>query len=496
MESLLSVRELTKNHEHLRALRGVTLEVAPGEIIGLLGENGAGKSTFLSILGGWDQADSGEMVLAGKKYNPASADEALKLGVGSIRQKFKLDPELTVAQAIFRSSEFKDAPEAELNERASQLIAEAGLSIDPTSKMNDLVRAEQALIEVVRMEAEQTQLVLMDEVAATFNDYEIFQFHEMTRRLVAEGRSVIYITHRLDEIRSLADRALILDEGTISHELIPGKMSSEEIAYKMFNRAIPMGQRPEVFAGDNERLSIHNLSSADGFLKDVSFAVDRGEVFGLTGLRRSGINEVASALVGVDTSVSWGTLRISGRDASISSPEDAVEHGIGYLSDNDDELGIANERSIAKTLMESSGIEPGSSVGFLHEVSALRDVAEQIQKLRIKTTNIQGEIGKLSGGDQQKVALARWMTTDCDILILNHPTRGIDVGAKSEIYKMLKELTEKGTSIILIGSDMTELIELCNRIAVMRDGELVSIQSNASATEDTLMGEAIGDSIV
>lgn len=494
MNSLLSVKELTKTHDQLRALRGVNLEVAPGEIVGLLGENGAGKSTFLSILGGWDTPDSGAMTLAGELYAPKSADEALVAGVGSIRQKFKVDPELTVAQAIFRSSDKGDRPDAELIADATSMIQAAGLEINPTAKMGDLVRAEQALVEVLRMEAEDTRLVLMDEVAATFNDYEIFQFHEITRRLVAEGRGVVYITHRLDEIRSLADRALILEEGVIAHELVPGKMSSEEIAYKMFNRAIPMGQRPDKFEGDNERLYIEKLSSADGFLKNVSFAVDRGEIFGLTGLRRSGINEVASAIVGVDTDVTWGTLRISGQEAEVNSPEDAVKYGIGYLSDNDDELGLANERSIAKTLMESTGVDMKPE-GFLHEVSALREVAEQVRKLRIKTTNIQGEIGKLSGGDQQKVALARWMTSDCDVLILNHPTRGIDVNAKSEIYKMLRELTDKGTSIIMIASDMTELIELCNRIAVMRDGELVSIQSNDEATEDTLMEQAIGDGI-
>lgn len=494
MNSLLTVKEVTKTHEHLRALRGVNLEVAPGEIVGLLGENGAGKSTFLSILGGWDTPDSGAMTLSGELYAPKNAEEALAAGVGSIRQKFKVDPDLTVAQAIFRSTNNGSKSDDELVEEAASMIKAAGLEIDPHAKMGDLVRAEQALVEVLRMEAEDTKLVLMDEVAATFNDYEIFQFHEITRRLVAEGRGVVYITHRLDEIRSLADRALILVEGVIGHELIPGKMSSEEIAYKMFNRAIPMGQRPEKFEGDNERLYVEKLSSNDGFLKNVSFAVDRGEIFGLTGLRRSGINEVASAIVGVDSDVTWGDLRISGQPADIKTPEDAVKYGVGYLSDNDDELGIANERSIAKTLLESTGIEM-SEDGFVHEVSALREVAEQVRKLRIKTTNIQGEIGKLSGGDQQKVALARWMTSDCNILILNHPTRGIDVSAKNEIYKMLRELTEKGTSIIMIGSDMSELIELCNRIAVMRDGELVSIQSNSEATEDTLMEQAIGDGI-
>ncbi|MFW0183501.1 sugar ABC transporter ATP-binding protein [Rothia sp. CCM 9417] len=495
MGNLLSVKELTKNHEHLRALKGVNLEVAAGEIVGLLGENGAGKSTLLSILGGWDSPTGGTITLDGKSYTPKNPEEALVAGVGSIRQKFTVDSELTVAQAIFRSTQYADDAEDALVARAQELLSEIGLAVDPRAKMGDLVRAEQALVEVVRMEAEETRLVLMDEVAATFNDFEIYQLHEVTRKLAAEGRAIIYITHRIDEIRSLAHRAVILSEGTISTEINPGAMTTEQIAFKMFNREIEMGGRPDDFAGQDAKLIVENLTSSKGSLNKVSFSVDRGEIFGLTGLRRSGINEVAAALVGVDETATFGTLKVNGQEVTISSPGDSAALGIGYLSDNDDELGLANERSIAKILMESAGLKERPE-GFLHEVSALREVAEQVQKLRIKTTNIQGQLGKLSGGDQQKVALAQWITTDCEILILNHPTRGIDMGSKSEIYKMLMELTEKGTSIILIGSDMSELIGLCHRIAVMRSGEVVSVQQNKVATEDTLMGEALGEDLV
>lgn len=495
MESLLSVKNLTKNHEHLRALRGVNLEVASGEIVGLLGENGAGKSTFLSILGGYDRPGGGTITLKGKKYAPQNPAEALAAGVGSIQQKFKVDPKLTVAQEIFRSTEHAQESAQQLEARAKELLEEMGLEVDPATPMGELVRAEQALVEVARMEAEDTQLVLMDEVAATFNDYEIYQLHEATRRLAKGGRAIIYITHRIDEIRSLANRAVILSDGVIGAELTPGNLTAEEIAFKIFNHPVALGGRPAAYQQEEAKLVVEGLSSPQGKLKEVSFSVGQGEIFGLTGLRRSGINEVAAALVGVDQAATFKTLRIKGQDVTLTSPEDSVAQGIGYLSDNDDELGLANERSIAKTLMENAGLKENPE-GFLHEVSALREVAEQIQKLQIKTTNIQGEVGKLSGGDQQKVALARWMTTDCEILILNHPTRGIDVSAKSEIYKMLVELTQKGTSIILIGSDMSELIGLCNRIAVMREGQIVSLQENQQATEDTLMGEALGEELV
>ncbi|QRZ61351.1 sugar ABC transporter ATP-binding protein [Rothia sp. ZJ932] len=489
MDNLLSIKGLTKSHGHTRALRGVDLDIARGEVVGLLGENGAGKSTLISILGGYDTPDGGTMSIAGEGYVASTSDEAMAVGIGSIRQKFSIDPELTVAQAIFRASFHANKPADEQRERALELLGRVNLEIDPDAKMGDLVRAEQALIEVVRMQAEETQLVLMDEVAATFNDYEIFQLHEITRRLIKEGRSVIYITHRIDELRSLADRIAILRDGVVATEFDPRDLGPEEIVYKMLERNIVMGTRPEEYEGEDVRLEVENLSSEDGSLKDVSFSVGRGEIFGLTGIRRSGMNEVAGALVGVKSDVTYSKLQMDGEAIKLDSAEDAVKQGIGYLSDNDDELGIANERSIAKTLMGGDVDE----AGFVHEVSALRDVVNQVQKLRIKTTNIQGEVGNLSGGDQQKVALARWMTTDCDLLILNHPTRGIDVGARSDIYQMLKDLALKGTSIIIIGSEMGELVELCNRIAVMRDGSLVSIQRNKEADEDTLMEDVLGD---
>lgn len=357
--------------------------------------------------------------------------------------------------------------------------------------MGELVRSEQALIEVVRMQAEETQLVLMGEVAATFNDYEIFQLHEITRRLVKEGRLVIYITHRIEELQSLADRIVIMRDGEISTEVDPHKADFEEIVYKMLQRNVVLGTRPAEYEGDDVRLKVGNLRSNDGYLKDVSFSIGQGEIFGLTGIRCSGMSDVAGALVGVNTDVTYGALEMDGKSISISSPEDAVAHGIGYLSDNDDELGIANERSIARTLMGDQTNE----AGFVHEVSALRDVVSQVQRLRIKTTNIQGEIGNLSGGGQQKVALARGMITECDLLILNHPTRGIDVGARSDTYDMLKNLAANGTSIMIIGSEMSELVELCHRIAVMRDGQIVSIQNNKEANEDTLMEDVLGEQI-
>ncbi|KAB1655663.1 sugar ABC transporter ATP-binding protein [Pseudoclavibacter chungangensis] len=486
METLLTVTNVTKNHDMTRALKGVSFEIARGEVVGLVGENGAGKSTLLSILGGWTAPTSGSMELDGEPYAPQSPEEALACGVGSIQQKFVVDPDHTVAQNIFRASFHADKSPEEQRERARELLESSGLDFDPDARMGDLVRAEQALVEVVRLIAEETQLVLMDEVAATFNDFEIAQFHQITRRLVREGRSVIYITHRIDEISSLVGRVIVLREGLIAREFHPRAMPATEIAYEITQRELVFGRRPDEFEDEHTRLYVEHLSTPDGHVRDVTLALRRGEIFGLTGLRRAGMTELASALVGV-TPATWSAYRIDGADVEVTSPADALSHGIGYLSDRDDELGITTEESIAKNLLDGR-----VAMGFREEVAALREVVAQVQKLRIRTTDIQSDVGKLSGGNQQKIALARWMGSGCEILILNHPTRGIDVGARQDIGEMLKELAQRGTTIVLISSDMSELLELCNRTAVMRDGVVVSVQDNAESTEDTLMREALG----
>lgn len=487
MENILVVSGLTKNHAHLRALKGIDLTVAPGEIVGLVGENGAGKSTLISILSGVNRPDSGTMTLKGESYAPSSEHVARAAGVSAVQQRFTMEGSLTVAEAIAGFSHGAQGDRDQLLAAAREVLEDSGVGLDPEARISSLMRAEKALVEVLRVRAEDPSLILMDEVAATFNDHEVATVHAITRQLTQQGHGVIYITHRIDEVRSLADRILVMRGGTIKEEFVPRETGADQIVYSMLERELPERDRPGAQQAESEALTVRGLNSDSG-LKDIDFTLHRGEVLGLTGLRRAGMNELAGALVGVHPG-SYDQLQVGGRDAVINSSQDAVALGIGYLSDNDDELGIAHEQSVARMLRNE---EYDPEAGFVREVTALREVVAQVKALRIKTHDIQGQVGKLSGGDQQKIALARWMSTGCDILILNHPTRGIDVGAKGDIYQMLTDLTAKGTSIILISSEMTELLQWCNRILVMRDGQIVSEQPNHGATEDTLMAAAVG----
>ncbi|GGA67223.1 D-ribose transporter ATP-binding protein [Pseudoclavibacter endophyticus] len=503
MEALLTVTDLTKHFGETIALKGVQMQVSRGEIVGLVGENGAGKSTLVSILGGWTTPDGGQLVLDDEPFRPGSPSEALLAGVGSIQQQFEVDARQTIAHNIFRSSYNADLPVDEQNELARELMASVGLDFDPERRMGELVRAEQALVEVMRVMAEESQLVLMDEVASTFNDFEISQLHEVTRRLARAGRAVIYITHRIDEIASLVDRVVVLRDGLVTREFSPHALPHTDIAYEITQRELTFGERPAPLGGDGAehavageggvaartRLDVEGLSTPDGAVRGVSFALRRGEVFGLTGLRRAGMSELAAALVGA-APASWQRYRKDGTDVLLREPADALKLRIGYLSDRDDELGLRTEHSIAENLVTER-----ENATTLDEFQALREAVAQVHRLRITSTGVGGEVGHLSVGNQQKVAVARWMGAGCDVLVLNHPTRGIDVGARHDITEMLHELAARGTSIVFISSDLTELLELSHRIGVMRDGELVSVQDNADASEDSLMAEALGEGV-
>lgn len=490
VSELLSVRGLVKNHGQVRVLKDLDLTVDAGEIVGMVGGNGAGKSTLISVISGLTQPNRGDMFLDGESYRPADEHEARKRGVGSVHQRFKFDQELSVLGAIagFDRGEPDDAAEAE--QKAMEILTESGVQIDPDANVNELMRAEQSIIGVLRLQFEAPRLILLDEVAASFNDQEVALVHGVLRRMAKEGTGIIYITHRIDEVRSLADRILVMREGQIKDEFIPREVKVDDIVYSMFERSISQHGRPETLEEDTreEVLRVEGLSTPSG-LSDVSFVLHRGEILGLTGLRRAGMNELVSALAGA-TQADFHTLQVKGEDVTITSTDDAVDLGIGYLSDSDDELEAALEVSVARRLLKE---DHNPDAGFIREVSALREVATQVKNLHIQTHDIQSQVGELSGGDQQKIALARWMRSECDVLILDHPTRGIDVGSKGNVYDMLRELTERGTAVLLVSSEMSELLQWCQRIMVMRDGQVVAHQSNEEATEDTLMSAALGE---
>ncbi|WP_281450097.1 ATP-binding cassette domain-containing protein [Paenarthrobacter nitroguajacolicus] len=454
-----------------------------GEILGLIGTNGAGKTTLMDVLSGALRHDSGLITLSGEKYGPDSRDEAQACGVGIIPQNFRLDPAMTVAKAIYRGTFQSDKPHEDLRGPALKLISDVGMDLDPDATVGTLIRAEQTLVEVLRMVAEEAQLVIMDEVAASLPDHDVAALHQVLRMLVNQGRAIIYITHRLDEVRSIAHRIAVLREGKVHKVLEASQTDVDELAFLLLQQKPAGSSRPTEPAGNDEALRVVALS-VDDSVRDVTFSVAKGEIFGLLGTHQSGVYHLLETLVGIRQSTS-GQVFLHGRQVHIDGPEAALRLKIGYLAD--DAGNVDATTSIAKGLREDP-----PDADLEDEISGLRGVIDLVRRMRINTTNIHGTLTTLSGGDRQKVSLAKWMTTGCDVLILSHPSRGIDIGAKDVVYQMLNELRHTGVAIILMSSDLTELVSWCHRIGVVRDGELVTIEANANTNEDVLVYHMLG----
>ena len=485
MDLLLHADDIHASYDHRRILKGVGLSVQRGEILGLIGTNGAGKTTLMGVLAGSHRHDTGMMTLAGEKYVPDSIEEAQACGVGLIPQNFRIDPQLTIARAIFRGTFQADKPHHELRDQAGKLIRDIGINLDPDMKVGTLIRAEQALVEVLRMVAEEAQLVIMDEVAASLPDHDVAVLHQVLRMLVRQGRAIIYITHRLDEVRSIAHRIAVLREGRVHKILEASHTDVDELAFLLLQQELEDGTRPTDPAAGEEALRVVNLSMGDK-VREVTFNVSKGEIFGLVGTHRSGVYELVEALAGVHPSTS-GHILLHGQPVQIRGVQDASRLKIGYLSD------AAESGEETGSIVD--GLQPVPEAGEANlrdEISQLRGVTEVIRRMRISTTNIHGNIATLSGGDRQKIQLAKWIGSDCDVLILSHPSRGIDIGAKETVYKMLSELSQTGVAIILLSSDLSELIGWCHRVGVMRDGELVTIEANANTNEDVLVHHMLG----
>lgn len=485
MDLLLHAESIHASYDQRPILKGIDFSLHRGEILGLIGTNGAGKTTLMGVLSGSHKPDSGQLLLAGEKYGPDTMEEARACGVGLIPQNFRLRPEQTVAEAIFRGTFQAGKPHGEVRDQALKLIQDMGITLDPDVTVGTLIRAEQALVEVLRMVAEEAQLVIMDEVAASLPDHDVAVLHRVLRMLIGQGRAIIYITHRLDEVRSIAHRIAVLRDGRVHKTLEASQTDIGELAFLLLQQELEENARPAGPAGSDEALRVLKLSAGNE-VREVTFSVAKGEIFGLAGTHRSGVYQLIEALVGLQPSSS-GQILLSGIPIEIRSLEDAARLRIGYLSDSADTLEA--DASIA------NGLYPDSDAGtgdLQDEITQLRSVIELVRRMRIRTTNIHGSMTTLSGGDRQKVQLAKWMSTDCDVLILSHPSRGIDIGAKEIVYKMLNELSHSGVAIILLSSDMSELVNWCHRIGVMREGELVTIEANANTNEDVLVHHMLG----
>jgi len=485
------MRNVHKHFMGVHALKGVNFELRNGEIHALVGENGAGKSTLVKVLTGIYERDSGKIIFEGKLFHPHNPKEALKAGIGIIHQELNMMEHLTVAQNIFIGRESIHRGGLFLDDKAQvrrtqALFEHLNMNIDPTEALGRLTVGKQQMVEIAKAVSHNLKVLVLDEPTAALTETEIDELFTMMRDLAAKDVAMIYISHRMDEIGQITDRVTVLRDGEYVGTKDTGTVVKEDIINMMVGRVIYEKSKASsnVPADAPVVLEVHGLM-AGKMVEDVSFNLKRGEILGFAGLMGSGRTETARAVFGADE-IQDGIIKVKGRPVNINSPMDAVAHGIGYLSEDRKRFGLATGLSVVENSLMAS-YEKYEAGMFIHARKVRKITNDYVKKLNIKTPSIDQLLKNLSGGNQQKVVIAKWLINDAEILIFDEPTRGIDVGAKSEVYALMNELVKQGKSIIMISSELPEVLRMSDRIVVMCEGRVTGELNIREASQEKIM---------
>ncbi|MBT6189715.1 MAG: sugar ABC transporter ATP-binding protein [Tateyamaria sp.] len=485
MSFLVEMKGIEKRFPGVHALKAVQFDLKPGEVHALMGENGAGKSTLMKIMSGIYSRDGGEMFVDGNPVNPNGPRAAQELGIGIIHQELSLMRDLTAAQNVLIGREprrsFGRLDEPALNARTVEIFASLNLAMNPRTQVGSQTIARQQLIEIAKTLSYNPRVLIMDEPTAALNDVEISELFKVIEKLKADGVGIVYISHRMDEIKRIADRVTILRDGAYIDTVEAADTPLSKIIQLMVGREVTQNASDIPDTSQNPvALEVRNLSRGKD-VRDVSFDVRKGEILGFAGLMGAGRTEVARIVFGADPR-DGGEILIAGQPVNIRTPHNAVEAGIGYLSEDRKHFGLAVDMTVRANIPMTDLGRFTNRFGVLDE-GAMKDVAiNYIDQLGIRTPSDTQDVRLLSGGNQQKVVIAKWLLRDCDVLIFDEPTRGIDVGAKSEIYALLEDLAAQGRAIIVISSELSEVMRLSHRIAVMCEGRLTGILPGGEAT--------------
>ncbi|UOB76977.1 sugar ABC transporter ATP-binding protein [Bacillus sp. ZJS3] len=491
-EVLLKMDGISKAFPGVQALSNVRFELKKGEVHALLGENGAGKSTLMKILTGIYQRDTGTIAYEGREIEVPDTKAAQRLGISIIHQELNLAPHLTVAQNIFIGREPKGLfnlflDEKELNNRAKKLFEGLNIHLDPRELVGDLTVAKQQMVEIAKALSFDSKVLIMDEPTAALTDTEIDSLFVMIRKLRGDGVGIVYISHRMEELKKITDRVSIMRDGTYVGTMNTKDATIEQIISMMVGRKIDNNQKPEMKEKAREKVfEVKNLKRGNT-IKDVSFQLYKGEIVGFAGLMGAGRTEVARAIFGADP-LDSGEIFINGKRMSIKSPTDAVRHGIGYLSEDRKQFGLLVGMDVKTNIAMASMKDYVKPLGLMHGSKIDQQSEELIKRLKIKTPSGNQLVKNLSGGNQQKVVIGKWLTRDSDILIFDEPTRGIDIGAKDEIYKLLHDLAQQGKSIIMISSELPEILRISHRVIVMCEGKITGeLKNDEKASQEAIM---------
>lgn len=486
----LRAKEITKRFPGTKALTNVSFDLRQGEIMALVGENGAGKSTLCNIIGGVLQMNSGELELFGKTMTNFTPRDALNAGIGFVHQELTNCLNLTVAENVFigRLNKFHNklglVDYKKLNKETAELLIKFNSKVKPEQKIRELKIADQQVVEIVKSFSINCKILILDEPTSALTKLEIIALFKLIKELKQSGLSIIYISHRMDEIFELSDKVTILRDGFLIDTLNTDETTAEEIVGKMVGRTITNYYPPKSENIENVILEAKNLT-IKGHFEDVSFKLKKGEILGITGLVGAGRTEVLCGMCGL-RKLDSGEVIMGGEKLKISNYSDAIKKGISYLTEDRKKQGLFLRMSLKQNI-SATNLKNITRGLLINNNKESKTAEEYVNKLGIKASSVEDKVNFLSGGNQQKVMFAKWLYTTPKVFALDEPTRGIDVGAKSEIHNMLRDLCNEGMGIIVISSELPEIIGLCDRAIVMHEGKVVGEATKDDLNEQTLI---------
>lgn len=493
-QPILEMQKISKRFPGVVALDAVDLQVFPSEVVALAGENGAGKSTLMKILGGVYQPDGGAILIDNQAAAIRSVSDAQANGIGFVHQELNVFDNLSVAENVFLGREPRSfgflINRPKLNADAEIYLKRLGLNVSTKTPLRQLSIAQQQMVEIAKALSLNARILIMDEPTSSLTLTETGSLLEVIKDLREQGVSIIYISHRLGEIKEIADRVVVLRDGKNAGVLQRGEISHDTIVKMMVGRDINRDYKPPAVVDKTSLIEVRDLRTQRYTNQAISFTVRKGEILGFAGLVGAGRSEAAQAIFGVDAPIA-GTVSLDGKTIKIASPRDAINSGIYLIPEDRRNCGLILDIPVRENITLPA-LSKYSSIGLVNNAVECKISREMCEKLNVKTASIESKAGNLSGGNQQKVVLAKWLSLNPKLLIFDEPTRGIDVGAKAEIYQLMRALAESGVAIVMISSDMEEILGESDRVAVMHEGAITGILERIEASEETIMQLAVG----
>lgn len=493
-ELLLKMESIRKTFPGVIALDNVNMDLYKGEVHAICGENGAGKSTLMKILSGIYQPDSGALYLKGKKTSIHGTQSAQQHGICIIHQELNLAPHLTVAQNMFLGREpmiyGNMLDEKKLNQMAAEILESLHLDIKPTTLVKDLSVSKQQMVEICKALSVKSQILIMDEPTSALSEAEIDELFRIIHKLKSEGVGIFYISHRLEELKHIVDRISVLRDGCYIGTWEYGQLSLDEIIAKMVGRTLSdKFPHRDTKIGDIV-FAVRNFSRK-GVIEDISFQLHKGEVLGIAGLMGAGRTELARAIFGADQK-DKGQVFLEGKEITISSPLEAIKAGVAYLSEDRKRDGLALNLAVDQNITLANIFSVSNLWGVIFKSKEKLAAEKYVKDLRIKTPSLDQRVINLSGGNQQKIVIAKWLCRNSRVVLFDEPTRGIDVGAKYEVYELINQLVKRGVGVIMISSELPEIIGMCDRIIVLHEGRLTGQLTKSEMTQERILNLATG----